>query len=41
MIEVGQEQASVTASLMREQGLVAEIHHDADLYATALTGTAR
>lgn len=39
VIESGQEQAPVTASLMREQGLVAEIHHDEDLYATAVTGT--
>ena len=41
VIEAGQEQAPVTASLMREQGLVAEIHHDEELYATAVTGTAR
>ncbi|MGY0387848.1 putative protein N(5)-glutamine methyltransferase [Nocardioides sp. WG-D5] len=41
VIEAGQEQAPVTASLMRAQGLVAEIHHDEDLYATAVTGTAR
>jgi len=41
VIEASQEQAPVTASLMREQGLVAEIHHDDDLYATAVTGTAR
>ncbi|MEU6134967.1 putative protein N(5)-glutamine methyltransferase [Nocardioides sp. NPDC047086] len=41
VIEAGQEQAPVTASLMREQGLVAEVHHDEDLYATAVTGTAR
>ncbi|MEU0264536.1 putative protein N(5)-glutamine methyltransferase [Nocardioides sp. NPDC006303] len=40
VIESGQEQAPVTASLMRKQGLVAEIHHDEDLYATAVTGTA-
>lgn len=40
VIEAGQEQAPITASLMREQGLVAEIHHDEDLYATAVTGTA-
>ena len=40
VIEAGQEQAPVTASLMREQGLVAEIHHDEDLYATAVTGIA-
>lgn len=41
VIEAGQEQAPVTASLMRAQGLVAEVHHDEDLYATAVTGTAR
>ena len=41
VIEAGQQQAPVTASLMREQGLVAEIHHDEELYATAVTGTAR
>ena len=40
VIESGQEQAPITARLMREQGLVAEIHHDEDLYATAVTGTA-
>jgi release factor glutamine methyltransferase len=40
VIEAGQEQAPITASLMRKQGLVAEIHHDEDLYATAVTGTA-
>ncbi|OIJ27258.1 putative protein N(5)-glutamine methyltransferase [Nocardioides luteus] len=40
VIEAGQEQAPVTASLMREQGLVAEIHHDEELYATAVTGIA-
>lgn len=40
VIESGQEQAPVTASLMRDQGLVAEIHHDEELYATAVTGTA-
>jgi release factor glutamine methyltransferase len=39
VIESGQEQAPVTASLMREQGLVAEVHHDEELYATAVTGT--
>ncbi|NGN91697.1 putative protein N(5)-glutamine methyltransferase [Nocardioides sp. KC13] len=39
VIESGQEQAPVTARLMREQGLVAEIHHDEELYATAVTGT--
>jgi release factor glutamine methyltransferase len=38
VIESGQEQASITTSLMREQGLTAEIHHDEDLYATAVTG---
>lgn len=38
IIEAGSEQAAVTARLMREQGLVAEIHHDEDLYATAVTG---
>ncbi|MFI5622653.1 putative protein N(5)-glutamine methyltransferase [Nocardioides sp. NPDC051685] len=41
VIEAGQEQAPVTAALMREQGLVAEIHHDEELYATVVTGTAR
>ncbi|MBG6094078.1 putative protein N(5)-glutamine methyltransferase [Nocardioides luteus] len=41
VIEAGQEQAPVTASLMRAQGLVAQIHHDEELYATAVTGTAR
>ena len=41
VIEASQEQAPVTASLMREQDLVAEIHHDEGLYATAVTGTAR
>lgn len=40
VIESGQEQAPITARLMRERGLVAEIHHDEDLYATAVTGTA-
>ncbi|WP_328528371.1 putative protein N(5)-glutamine methyltransferase [Nocardioides sp. NBC_00368] len=40
VIEAGQEQAPVTASLMREQGLVAQIHHDEELYATAVTGIA-
>ena len=40
VIEAGQEQAPVTASLMRAQGLVAEIHHDEGLYATAVTGIA-
>ncbi|NYI79973.1 putative protein N(5)-glutamine methyltransferase [Nocardioides panzhihuensis] len=38
IIETGQEQASVTADLMWAQGLTAEIHHDEDLYATAVTG---
>lgn len=38
IIETGSEQAPITARLMREQGLVAEIHHDEDLYATAVTG---
>lgn len=41
VIEASQEQAPVTADLMRAQGLIAEIHHDDDLYATAVTGTAR
>ncbi|MER7558235.1 putative protein N(5)-glutamine methyltransferase [Nocardioides sp. NPDC126508] len=39
VIEAGQEQAPVTAGLMHAQGLVTEIHHDKDLYATAVTGT--
>lgn len=38
IIESGQEQAAVTADLMQAQGLTAEIHHDEDLYATAVTG---
>ncbi|MGH3351515.1 MAG: putative protein N(5)-glutamine methyltransferase [Nocardioides sp.] len=38
IIEAGQEQAPVTASLMREQGLTADIRHDEELYATAVTG---
>ncbi|MEU0316987.1 putative protein N(5)-glutamine methyltransferase [Nocardioides sp. NPDC006273] len=38
IIETGFEQAPVTADLMRAHGLVAEIHHDEDLYATAVTG---
>ncbi|MFE6650077.1 putative protein N(5)-glutamine methyltransferase [Nocardioides sp. NPDC057772] len=40
VVEASQEQAPVTASLMREQGLVAEVHHDEELYATVVTGTA-
>ncbi|MEI7055173.1 putative protein N(5)-glutamine methyltransferase [Nocardioides sp. CCNWLW239] len=39
IIESSREQAAVTADLMRTQGLAAEIHHDAELYATAVTGT--
>lgn len=38
VIEASQVQAPTTADLMRAQGLVAEIHHDEDLYATAVTG---
>ncbi|GGR47166.1 release factor glutamine methyltransferase [Nocardioides luteus] len=40
VIETGHEQAPVTASLMEGRGLVAEIHHDEELYATAVTGVA-
>lgn len=38
VIETSREQAPATAGLMRAQGLTAEIHHDEDLYATAVTG---
>jgi release factor glutamine methyltransferase len=38
IIETGQEQAPTTADLMRAQGLTATIHHDEELYATAVTG---
>ncbi|MBO0842241.1 MAG: putative protein N(5)-glutamine methyltransferase [Nocardioides sp.] len=39
LIESSRAQAPVTAALMRAAGLDAEIHHDEDLYATAVAGT--
>ncbi|TQL66566.1 release factor glutamine methyltransferase [Nocardioides albertanoniae] len=39
VVEAGEDQAPIAAGLMRDQGLAAEIRHDEETYATAVSGT--